>query len=107
MEGNPKFEASQDLPDFPYAEFARMAGLAGVRVERPDQLAGAWQQALASDRPFLLEAVTDPSVPPLPPHITLNQAKAMMFALAEGDPDFDSIVRQTLREKVADLMPSR
>jgi pyruvate dehydrogenase (quinone) len=107
MEGDPKFEASQDLPDFPYAEFARMAGLAGVRVERPDQLVGAWQQALASDRPFLLEAVTDPSVPPLPPHITLTQAKAMMFALAKGDPDFDSIVRQTLREKVADLMPSR
>jgi pyruvate dehydrogenase (quinone) len=107
MEGDPKFEASQDLPDFPYAEFARMAGLGGVRVERPDQLAGAWQQALASDRPFLLEAVTDPSVPPLPPHITLTQAKAMMFALAKGDPDFDSIVRQTLREKVADLMPSR
>jgi pyruvate dehydrogenase (quinone) len=107
MEGDPKFEASQDLPDFPYAEFARMAGLGGVRVERPDQLADAWEQAFASDRPFLLEAVTDPSVPPLPPHITLSQAKAMMFALAKGDPDFDSIVRQTLREKVADLMPSR
>ena len=107
MEGDPKFAASQDLPDFPYAEFARMAGLGGIRVERPDQLADAWQQAFASDRPFLLEAVTDPSVPPLPPHITLTQAKAMMFALAKGDPDFDSIVRQTLREKVADLMPSR
>jgi pyruvate dehydrogenase (quinone) len=107
MEGDPKFEASQDLPDFPYAEFARMAGLEGVRVERPDQIVDAWQEALSSDRPFLLEAVTDPSVPPIPPHITLKQAKAMMFALAKGDPDFDSVVHQTLKDKLADFVPSR
>src|SRR3954447_950689 len=107
MEGNPKFEASQDLPDFPYAEFAQMAGLKGVRVERPDQIGDAWQQALSSDRPFLLEAVTDPSVPPLPPHITLKQAKAMMFSLGKGDPDFASVVQQTLKDKLADFVPSR
>src|SRR5207248_11146065 len=76
MEGDPKFEASQDLPDFPYAEFARMAGLGGVRVEAPGDLGDAWDQALASDRPFVLEAVTDPDAPPMPPHITLKQAKA-------------------------------
>jgi len=107
MEGDPKFEASQDLPDFPYAEFARMAGLKGVRVDHPDQIADAWHQALSSDRPFLLEAVTDPSVPPLPPHITLKQAKAMMFSLGKGDPDFASVVQQTLKDKLADFVPSR
>jgi pyruvate dehydrogenase (quinone) len=107
MEGDPKFEASQDLPDFPYAEFAQMAGLNGVRIDHPDQIVDAWQQALSSDRPFLLEAVTDPSVPPLPPHITLKQAKAMMFALGKGDPDFASVVQQTLKDKLADFVPSR
>jgi pyruvate dehydrogenase (quinone) len=107
MEGDPKFEASQDLPDFPYGEFARMAGLGGVRVETPDDLGSAWDQALASDRPFVLEVVTDPDVPPLPPHITLKQAKAMTFALAKGDPDFGDIVRQTLKDKVAEYLPSR
>jgi pyruvate dehydrogenase (quinone) len=107
MEGDPKFEASQDLPDFPYAEFAQMAGLDGARVDHPDQLVDAWKRALSCDRPFLLEAVTDPSVPPLPPHITLKQAKAMTFALAKGDPDFDSVVRQTLKDKFADIIPSR
>src|SRR3954467_5730681 len=107
MEGDPKYEASQDVPDFPYAEFARMAGLKGVRVDHPDQIADAWHQALSSDRPFLLEAVTDPSVPPLPPHITLKQAKAMMFALGKGDPDFASVVQQTLKDKLADFVPSR
>src|SRR5690606_14662946 len=69
MEGDPMFETSQLLPAFPYAEYARILGLNGVRVERPDDVAGAWDQALASDRPMLLEMVTDPTVPPLPPHI--------------------------------------
>jgi pyruvate dehydrogenase (quinone) len=107
MEGDPKFEASQDLPDFPYAEYARMVGLGGVRVDDPDALGSAWDEALASDRPFVLEAVTDPDVPPLPPHITLKQAKAMTFALAKGDPDFGDIVRQTLKDKVSEYLPSR
>ncbi|HEX2587532.1 MAG TPA: thiamine pyrophosphate-requiring protein [Gaiellales bacterium] len=107
MEGDPKFEASQDLPDFPYAEYARMVGLAGVRVDDPDALGAAWDDALTADRPFVLEAVTDPDVPPLPPHITLKQAKAMTFALAKGDPDFGDIVRQTLKDKVSEYLPTR
>jgi pyruvate dehydrogenase (quinone) len=107
MEGDPKFEASQDLPDFPYAEYARMVGLGGIRVDDPEELGSAWDEALSSDRPFLLEAVTDPDVPPLPPHITLKQAKAMTFALAKGDPDFGDIVRQTLKDKVSEYLPTR
>ncbi|HEY0388367.1 MAG TPA: thiamine pyrophosphate-requiring protein [Gaiellales bacterium] len=107
MEGDPKFETSQDLPDFPYADYARMVGLGGIRVDDPDALGAAWDEALASDRPFLLEAVTDPNVPPLPPHITLKQAKAMTFALAKGDPDFGDIVRQTLKDKVSEYLPAR
>ena len=107
MEGDPKFEASQDLPDFPYADYARMIGLGGVRVDDPDDLGSAWDDALKADRPFVLEAVTDPDVPPLPPHITLKQAKAMTFALAKGDPDFGDIVRQTLKDKVSEYLPTR
>ena len=107
MEGDPKFEASQDLPDFPYAEYARMVGLAGVRVEDPRDLGVAWDEALSCSRPFVLEAVTDPDVPPLPPHITLKQAKAMTFALAKGDPDFGDVVRQTLKDKVSEYLPTR
>jgi pyruvate dehydrogenase (quinone) len=84
-----------------------MAGLAGRRVEDPDDLGAAWDEALACDRPFVLEAVTDPDVPPLPPHITLKQAKAMTFALAKGDPDFGGIVRQTLKDKMSEYLPTR
>ena len=31
--GDPKFADSQDLPAFPYAEYARLLGLKGLRVE--------------------------------------------------------------------------
>jgi pyruvate dehydrogenase (quinone) len=67
MEGEPRFPASQALPDFPYAEYAELLGLRGERVEDPEQLAGAWERALSADRPVLLEVKTDASIPLLPP----------------------------------------
>jgi pyruvate dehydrogenase (quinone) len=107
MEGDPRYEASQELPDFHYAQFAELAGLRGIRVERPDDVAGAWDEALSADRPVVIDALTDPSVPPLPPHITLKQAKAMMFALAKDDPDRGAVVRESLREKLTEFLPGR
>jgi pyruvate dehydrogenase (quinone) len=107
MEGSPKLEASQDLPDVPYAEFARSIGLAGRRVDSPDDVGPAWDEALAADRPFVLDAVVDPDVPPLPPHIEFEQARAMTAALLKGDPDARGVVRQSLLDKLAELLPSR
>ena len=49
-------------------------GLTGIRVDDPEQIGAAWDEALAADRPVVLEAITDPDVPPLPPHITFEQA---------------------------------
>jgi pyruvate dehydrogenase (quinone) len=105
MLGDPKFEASQQLPDFPYARFAELVGLKGIRVDGPDQVGPAWDEALAADRPVVFEAVTDPEVPPLPPHITLEQARAMGSALLKGDPNARGVIRQTLRDKVEDFLP--
>ena len=107
LEGNPKFDASQDLPDVPYAQWAEMLGLKGIRIDAPDQVGEAWEEALNSDRPVILEAVTDPNVPPLPPHITLEQARAMLSALGKGDADRGAIVRQTLRDKAQELTSRR
>ena len=107
MEGSPKLEASQDLPDVPYADFARSIGLAGRRVESPDDIGAAWDEALESDRPFVLDAVVDPDVPPLPPHIELSQAKAMTAALLRGDPDARGVIRQSLLDKLAERLPKR
>jgi pyruvate dehydrogenase (quinone) len=107
MAGDPKFEASQELPDFPYARYAELIDLRGVRVDAPERVAEAWEQALAADRPVVFEAVTDPNVPPLPPHITLEQARALATALRAGDPDARSVLRESVRQKLADLVKRR
>ncbi len=105
--GDPKFEASQDVPDFRYSQYAEQLGLKGVFVDRPDQLGAAWEAAFAADRPFVLEAYTDPDVPPLPPHITLKQAKAFASTLVKGDPNEWHVIKETAKELVSDLLPSR
>jgi pyruvate dehydrogenase (quinone) len=105
--GNPKFEATQDLPDVRYSQFAEQLGLKGVFVDKPDQIGAAWEAAFASDRPFVLEAYTDPDVPPLPPHITLKQAQAFGSTLIKGDPSEWRVIKETAKEVLADLLPSR
>jgi pyruvate dehydrogenase (quinone) len=107
MEGDPRYEASQQLPDFPYARYAELIGLSGIRVDDPDRLADAWEQAFADDRPVVLEAITDPEVPPLPPHITLEQATAMTSALVHGDPSAAQIVKQAAKGKLEEFLPGR
>ncbi|SEQ98737.1 pyruvate dehydrogenase (quinone) [Nitrosomonas sp. Nm51] len=105
MAGDPKFEASQIVPDFPYARYAELLGLRGIRVDNPDQIGTAWDQALAADRPVLLEAVTDPSVPPLPPHITFDQIRAYVSSLLNGDPDSSEIIRASAKQLFNSLKP--
>jgi pyruvate dehydrogenase (quinone) len=91
MQGEPKYRPSQDLIDFGYAAYARMLGLEGIRVEREEDVGAAWDAALAADRPCVLEVLTDPNVPPLPPHMTRQQAKLYFEAIDKGDPDADAI----------------
>ncbi|MEA2161075.1 MAG: hypothetical protein QOD66_3455 [Solirubrobacteraceae bacterium] len=107
MSGDPKFEGSQDLPDFPYAGYAELLGLRGIRVDAPEQVGPAWDAALSSDRPVVLEAVTDPEVPPLPPHITIEQAKALSSALIGGDPNAREIIKQAFKQKAEEFLPGR
>jgi pyruvate dehydrogenase (quinone) len=107
MEGDPKYEASQEIVDFPYARYAELLGLKGIRVDRPAEVGPAWDEAWAADRPVLLEAVTDPEVPPLPPHIRFPQAKAMLSSLLKGDPEARDIIRQTFKDKIEEFLPGR
>src|SRR5207248_4913808 len=105
--GHPKNPMTQEIPDFPYARYAELLGLEGIRVDSPDAVGPAWDRALSADRPVVLEACTDPEVPPLPPHITLEQAKAFAAALRKGDPNVRGMIRQTIRDKIEELVPSR
>lgn len=97
MAGSPKTERTQNVPEFAYAAYADMLGLRGIRVERPEDVGAAWDQALAADRPCVIDAVVDPNVPTLPPHITTSQATSYAKALMKGDPDAAAIVWQTFK----------
>ncbi|MGW4277922.1 thiamine pyrophosphate-requiring protein [Streptomyces seoulensis] len=105
MSGAPQFEPSQSLPDVAYADFARSLGLHGIRVEKPGEVRGAWEAALASDRPCVLDFVTDPAVPPIPPHATLDQIEAAATSILKGDSDRTAMVRQGFKAKVQEFLP--
>jgi pyruvate dehydrogenase (quinone) len=105
QEGDPKFDASQQLPNVPYHKFAELIGLKGIYVDTPDRLGAAWQEALASTTPVVLEVKTDPNVPPLPPHITLEQAKKFTSTLLKGDPEEGSVLLDTAKEVLSGVLP--
>ena len=105
MEGDPKFDASQQIPDVPYHQFAELIGLKGIYVDRPEAMGPAWDEALAADRPVVLNVRTDPEVPPLPPHITFDQAVKFSKAMAKGDPDEGNMILGAARQLVGALLP--
>ncbi|HEY0845249.1 MAG TPA: thiamine pyrophosphate-requiring protein, partial [Noviherbaspirillum sp.] len=105
LAGDPKFEDSQDLPDFPYAAYADMLGLGGIRVDKPEDIGPAWDRALSARMPTVVEMVTDPNVPPLPPHVSGKQAKAYLSALLHRDPEALGIVKASAKEWWDGLFP--
>ena len=105
MEGFPKFEATQQVPDVPYHRFAELIGLKGIYVDDPERMGSAWDEALAADVPVVLEVKTDPEVPPLPPHITFKQAKNFMNTLQQGDPDASGMIKGALHQVFAAVTP--
>jgi pyruvate dehydrogenase (quinone) len=98
MEGDPKFVASQQLPEFHYANYAESLGLKGIRLDRPDRVADAWEEAFSADRPVIIDAHTDPEVPTLPPHITFQEALHFMSAVFKGDPSAGHMIRQSFKD---------
>jgi pyruvate dehydrogenase (quinone) len=105
MNGDPKFDASQQIPNFPYHRFAELLGFRGIYVDDPDRLASAWEEAFAEDRPVVLEVKTDPEVPPLPPHITLDEAKKLASALWTGDPHETGVIKGAAKQVLSALLP--
>ncbi|MFJ1709318.1 thiamine pyrophosphate-requiring protein [Kitasatospora sp. NPDC088346] len=105
MQGAPRFEPSQHLPDVRYADFAVQLGLYGARVEDPAEVEQVWRQALAADRPFVIDFRTDPAVPPIPPHATLDQVTAAASAVVHGDSDRGAMVKQGFKAKIQEFLP--
>ncbi|VXB70266.1 thiamine pyrophosphate-requiring protein [Massilia sp. 9I] len=93
QQGEPKYEPSQQLPDFSYAAYARLLGLDGERVEDPEALGAAWDRALAAQGPFVLEVLVDPNIPPLPPHTVEKQKEQYQQAIEKGDAEAEEVRR--------------
>ncbi|WP_030560954.1 thiamine pyrophosphate-requiring protein [Streptomyces aureocirculatus] len=107
MGGAPAFLPAQSLPDVPYAEFARSIGLTGIRVEHPDDVTEAWRAALAAEGPAVVEFLTDPAVPPIPPHATWDQLESTAAAVLKGDTDRTAMVKQGLKAKAQEFFGSK
>lgn len=107
MEGNPKFEGSQNIPNVPYHKFAEMIGLVGIYCDKDEDVAFAWQKAFAADRPVILEFKTDPEVPPLPSHITFDQAKHFMTTAVKGDPNEGSMLLGAAKQVLSSILPHK
>jgi pyruvate dehydrogenase (quinone) len=107
LEGDPKNPATQQIPDVRFADFARLIGLDGVRIESPDAIDAAWEEAFQADRPCVIDAVTDPEVPPLPPHITIEQARHFISAVKGGDPHSRALITESFKQKILEFLPGR
>jgi len=107
LQGDPENPMTQTIPEVNYAAYADLIGLKGIRVETPDEIEGAWDEAFSSDRPVVVDALCDPSVPPLPPHITVKQARSFVSALRGGDPHARDVITQSFKEKVLEFLPGR
>ncbi|MEV6957887.1 thiamine pyrophosphate-requiring protein [Streptomyces sp. NPDC051207] len=107
MGGAPSFVPSQELPDVQYAAFARSLGLTGIRVEKPEDVTAGWRAALEADGPAVIEFLTDPAVPPIPPHSTWEQMEATAASILKGDADRGAMVKQGLKAKVQEFLPHR
>ena len=99
MNGNPRFDASQDIPDVRYSKFAELIGLKGIYVDDPKYLGAAWDEALSANRPCVLEVKTDREIAPLPPHVSLKEARQFMFSMAR-DEDAGHVIADTARQVV-------
>ena len=105
MGAAPKFAESQTLPTVDYARFAEGLGLFALTVDDPDQVGRAWDEALSSDRPTVLDFHVDPNVPPIPPHTTFDQAIATAESLVKGDEDRWAVIKQGLKTKAREVLP--
>jgi pyruvate dehydrogenase (quinone) len=101
-----KTELTQSIPDFPYHAYAELLGLKGIVVRDPEKIGAAWDEALAADRPVILNIYTDPNVPPLPPHITLKDAKNFM-TMTLSEPELGGVLKNSAKEMLASVLPGK
>ena len=104
--GKGKTPLTQTIPNFPYHKYAELLGFKGIYCDDPEQVGAAWDEALACDRPVIMNMKADPDVPPLPPHITLKDAKNFMTMMAD-EPELASVIKNSARQMLASVLPGK
>ncbi len=104
--GDGKTPSTQSIPNFPYHKYAELIGLKGIYCDDPERIAASWKEALSADRPVILEFKADPNVPPLPPHITLKDAKNFM-SMMRDEPELASVIKNSAKEVLAGVLPGK
>jgi pyruvate dehydrogenase (quinone) len=102
MEGNPQYGVQLQPIDF--AAFARACGAEGYVVDDPRMVTDVLKDAFQHPGPVLIEAVVDPSEPPLPGKITIEQAWQFAKALARGQKDRWDIIKTVVEDKVREVV---
>ena len=102
MEGNPQYGVQLQPIDF--AAFARACGAEGYVVDDPRLVSDVLKEAFQHPGPTVIEAVVDPSEPPLPGKITIEQAWQFAKALARGQKDRWDIIKTVVKDKVREVV---
>ncbi|MGI8753405.1 MAG: thiamine pyrophosphate-requiring protein [Acidimicrobiales bacterium] len=100
MAGDPRFDASQSIPYVDYAAWADLIGLKGIKVTTSDQLEDTMTEAFAADRPVIVDVLTTPDEPPMPPHVTFEQARALTTSVIKDPGEGIAGAKEGVREMV-------
>jgi pyruvate dehydrogenase (quinone) len=103
--GDGKTPLTQTIPDFAYHKYAELLEFKGIYCDDAENIGAAWEEALASNRPVIMNMKADPNVPPLPPHITLKDAKNFMTMTAD-EPELASVLKNSARQMLAGVLPT-
>jgi pyruvate dehydrogenase (quinone) len=76
------YQTALKNPDF--AAIARAAGATGIRIEDPGEVRDGLREALATDGPVVVDALTDPNALAMPPKITGEQVKGFALAMSRA-----------------------
>jgi pyruvate dehydrogenase (quinone) len=100
--GYPEYGVRWERPaDF--APWAEACGGLGLRVEKPGDVEAAVAEALAADRPALVDVQVNPDEPPLPPKVRYDQAKGFAQSFLRGQPRRAAIASTLFRDRLDKL----
>ena len=102
LEGNPQYGV--ELQPIDFEAYAKACGAAGFTIEHPKDAEKTLKAALKHRGPAVVQAVVDPSEPPMPGKISTKQAMNFAKALARGEKGRWKIIKTVVEDKVREVV---